>query len=134
MKASSKASLITPSNGSKITMMQHLFVYGTLAPNRDNHAIMTPINNGSWQPATIRGHLMPDGGWGSALGFPAVIPDEQGDMVAGWVFSSDDLANHWARLDEFEGEAYQRIEVTATLDSGEQIIAFVYALDDSQNF
>ncbi|MBD3727066.1 MAG: gamma-glutamylcyclotransferase, partial [Moraxella osloensis] len=36
-------------------MMQHLFVYGTLAPNRDNHSIMTPINNGSWQPATIRG-------------------------------------------------------------------------------
>ena len=115
-------------------MMQHLFVYGTLAPNRDNHSIMTPINNGSWQPATIRGQLMPDGGWGSALGFPAVIPDEQGDMVAGWVFSSDDLVNHWARLVVFVGVAFQRIEVTATLDSGEQIIAFVYALDDSQNF
>ncbi|MFO1382230.1 MAG: hypothetical protein U1E91_02345 [Moraxella sp.] len=27
--------------------------------------------------------------------------DEQGDMVAGFVFSSDDLPNHWARLDEF---------------------------------
>ena len=115
-------------------MMQHLFVYGTLAPNCDNHSIMTPINNGSWQPVTIRGHLMPDGGWGSALGFPAVIPDEQGDMVAGWVFSSDDLPNHWARLDEFEGEAYQRIEVTATLDNGAKIQTFVYALDNLQHY
>lgn len=115
-------------------MMQHLFVYGTLAPNRDNHAIMIPINNGSWQPATIRGHLMLDGGWGSALGFPAVIPDEQGNMVAGLVFSSDDLVNHWTRLDEFEGEAYQRIEVTATLDNGAKIQTFVYALDNLQHY
>ena len=70
----------------------------------------------------------------SALGFPAVIPDEQGDMVAGWVFSSDDLVDHWMRLDEFEGEAYQRIEVTATLDNGAKIQTFVYALDNLQHY
>lgn len=107
--------------------MQQLFVYGTLAPNRVNHHIMTPIKNGSWRPATIRGHLLSDGGWGSALGFPALIPDEQGAIVEGWVFSSDDLVHHWARLDAFEGESYQRIEVIATLDTGEQVTAFVYA-------
>ena len=88
---------------------------------------------GIWISGTVRGHLT-EGGWGSALGFPAVIPDEQGDMVAGWVFSSDDLVSHWARLDEFEGEAYQRIEVTATLDNGTKIQTFVYALDNLQHY
>jgi gamma-glutamylcyclotransferase (GGCT)/AIG2-like uncharacterized protein YtfP len=55
-------------------------------------------------------------------------------MVAGWVFSSDDLVNHWARLDEFEGEAYQRIEVIATLDNGAKLQTFVYALDNIQHY
>lgn len=118
--------------------LQHLFVYGTLAPNRINHHIMLPIKDSVWQPATIRGQLLADGGWGSALGFPAVIPalalDDSGDIVEGFVISSTDLRNHWARLDAFEGESYQRIEVVATLASGEIINAFVYALDSRQNY
>lgn len=36
--------------------MQHLFVYGTLAPNQPNAHILAPIN-GIWQPATIHGKL-----------------------------------------------------------------------------
>lgn len=117
---------------------EQLFVYGTLAPNRSNHHIMTPIVNGEWTPASVHGHLIADGGWGSALGFPALIPttspDELGKLVEGFVFSSDDLVNHWQRLDEFEGESYQRIEIIATLENGEQVTAFVYALDYPQNF
>ena len=117
--------------------LQHLFVYGTLAPNRINHHIMLPIKDSVWQPATIRGQLLADGGWGSALGFPAVMPalaPDNGDIVEGFVISSTDLHNHWARLDAFEGESYQRIEVVATLASGKKINAFVYALDSRQNY
>lgn len=115
-------------------MIERLFVYGTLAPNRVNHHIMTPIANGNWTPATIRGKLMADGGWGSALGFPAVVPRADGEVVQGFVFSSDDLVNHWQRLDEFEGEGYQRVEVMAMLESGEQVTAFVYAFNSPQDF
>lgn len=109
-------------------MIEHLFIYGTLAPNRPNHHIMTPILNGIWTPATIRGKLIAEG-WGATLGYPAVIPDDTGDVVQGFVFSSDDLGNHWQRLDEFEGEGYERVSVMATLENGQTITAFVYALN-----
>ena len=114
--------------------LQHLFVYGSLAPNRVNHHIMTPITEGQWQPATIRGYMLADGGWGSAMGYPAVIPNDNGEIVQGYVFSSEDLVNHWQRLDEFEGEGYQRVEVTAMLSSGQPITAFTYAFNSRQNY
>lgn len=107
--------------------MLPLFVYGTLAPNRANHHIMMPIKNGLWQPASIYGKLFPNG-WGLSSGYPAVIPDEQGEKIEGFLFSSPELNCHWARLDEFEGVGYNRVPVTAYLDNGETVDAFVYAL------
>lgn len=108
-------------------MIQHLFVYGTLAPNRPNHHIMTPIA-GTWQPASVKGVLHAQG-WGMTQGYPALIPDETGETVAGFVFSSHELHEHWDRLDEFEGDEYARTPVTATLDDGSMLTAFVYALN-----
>lgn len=109
--------------------MQHLFVYGTLAPNQTNEHILAPIN-GTWRPATIRGKLYPNG-IGATLGYPAIIPDKDEEIVKGLVFSSDDLANHWQRIDEFEGEGYQRVEIETTLADGEVLRAFVYALKNN---
>lgn len=106
--------------------MEHLFVYGTLAPNRPNHHIMTPID-GTWQSATVRGFLHAQG-WGATQGYPAIIPDDGGDVVQGFVFSSDRLCEHWGRLDEFEGDEYTRTPIIATLDDGTTLTAFVYAL------
>lgn len=106
--------------------MQHLFVYGTLAPNQPNEHILAPIN-GTWQPATIRGKLYPNG-WGATLGYPAVIPDNDGEIVKGLLFSSDELAQHWQRIDDFEGDGYLRTEVEITLENDEKLTAFVYAL------
>lgn len=107
--------------------MEHLFVYGTLAPNRPNHHIMTPID-GTWQPATAKGFLHAQG-WGATHGYPAMIPNEAGDVVQGFVFSSDKLCEHWDGLDEFEGVEYQRVPITATLYNGKTVRAFVYALN-----
>ena len=106
--------------------LQHLFVYGTLAPNQPNAHILAPIP-GSWQLATIRGTLLPNG-WGAALGFPAVIPNPAGEIVTGLVFSSEDLDAHWPRIDAFEGDGYQRIKVPVELANGDILTAFVYAL------
>jgi gamma-glutamylcyclotransferase (GGCT)/AIG2-like uncharacterized protein YtfP len=68
------------------------------------------------------------------MGYPGIKLNENGDTVHGFLFYSDNLINHWDFLDEFEGEAYQRIEVTATLDNGAKIQTFVYALDNLQHY
>ena len=109
--------------------MERLFVYGTLAPGRSNHAQVAGIE-GTWQPATLRGRLYEEGR-GAAAGYPAVVPGEAFGEVAGLVFASDQLDAHWARLDAFEGEGYRRTRVTVTLDDGSRVAAWVYALNES---
>jgi gamma-glutamylcyclotransferase (GGCT)/AIG2-like uncharacterized protein YtfP len=102
-----------------------LFVYGTLAPGRSNAHILADVP-GTWEPATVRGQLLPEG-WGAALGFPALVIDDQGPEVSGLLFTSAVLAEHWDRLDEFEGEGYDRVLTTVTLEGGE-VQAYLYAL------
>lgn len=110
--------------------MNKLFVYGTLAPNRANEHILKPLK-GNWYPAKIRGRLLPEG-WGAALGYPAVIPNDDGDWIDGLIFESDELAEHWQRIDAFEGEGYQRIVVDVFLTNQDAPIqAYIYALNGS---
>ena len=54
--------------------------------------------------------------------------DEGGKEVEGLIFSSDSLAEHWARLDEFEGEGYERVLTIVKLKDGRKLQAYVYAL------
>ena len=103
-----------------------LFVYGTLAPGRPNAHVMDGMV-GTWDPATARGDLLPDG-WGAAAGYPAIVLKDDGPEVPGLLFRSDDLPAQWDRLDEFEGEGYDRVLTTVHLHSGEDVCAFVYAL------
>ncbi|MDO4251079.1 MAG: gamma-glutamylcyclotransferase family protein [Moraxella sp.] len=111
-------------------MKEYLFVYGTLAPNRPNHHIISCIE-GVWMPATTTGYLIADG-WGAALGYPALIPKTQGERVQGFVFASDSLSAHWDRLDAFEGDGYERVLIKVQLDTGEVLEAFVYALSQKE--
>ena len=108
-------------------MTQRLFVYGSLAPGRPNAHVLAGIR-GTWQPATVKGTLHHDG-WGAAIGFPGIVLEEEvGTEVRGLVFSSDELSDHWTRLDEFEGEGYERLPAQATLDDGTVVRAYLYAL------
>ena len=107
--------------------MQRLFVYGTLAPGRVNHHVLEPVP-GKWTAATLKGRLLQEG-WGADLGSPGIVPDAQGEAVSGHLFSSDQLEQHWAMLDEFEGDGYTRVQVTVTLADGENLEAWVYALN-----
>lgn len=107
--------------------MQRLFVYGTLAPGRANHEILKSIP-GSWEPATLRGTLLQEG-WGAAMGCPGIVPTQDGDEVEGFVFSSAHLADHWSRLDEFEGGGYERVSVTVRVNGAHEVEAYVYALN-----
>ncbi|UNK48740.1 gamma-glutamylcyclotransferase [Lysobacter sp. S4-A87] len=109
-------------------MSNRLFVYGTLAPGRPNAHVLADVP-GTWEPATVRGTLLQQG-WGAAIGYPGIVLDESGNEVDGLVFTSDELVGHWSRLDDFEGDGYERVLTVATLQDGTQVQAFVYQLSD----
>lgn len=109
-------------------MTNRLFVYGTLAPERPNQHVLAELR-GTWAAATVRGTLHPEG-WGAAVGYPGIVLEETGSEVRGFLFSSEDLAAHWTRLDEFEGEGYQRVLTPATLEDGTIVQAYIYALSE----
>ena len=109
--------------------VEHLFVYGTLKPGHANAHLLEAIG-GTWQAATVRGTLRP-AGWAAAQGYPALTLDERGAEVRGFVFSSDRLAQHWERLDAFEGEDYERVQAQAKLDDGRTIEAWIYTASPS---
>ncbi len=106
--------------------MEHLFVYGTLGPGRPNEHILKEIG-GEWQRAHVQG-VLHEKGWGAALGYPGIELDENAGEVDGFIFSSNNLASHWADLDAFEGEGYRRVFTTATLENGDRIQAYIYSL------
>jgi len=108
-------------------MIERLFVYGSLKPGHSNAHLLEQIG-GSWQAATVVGTLRPEG-WGADQAYPALTLDERGMRVSGFVFSSEQLAQHWQRLDEFEGDDYERVLTTATLDDGSTVAAYVYVLN-----
>ena len=107
-------------------MVELLFVYGTLGPGRPNEHVLSAIG-GTWEVATVTGRLS-QGGWGAAMGYPGIQLDEQGGEVEGLLFSSENLSGHWAALDEFEGEAYERVLATVKLKDGSTVDAYIYAL------
>jgi gamma-glutamylcyclotransferase (GGCT)/AIG2-like uncharacterized protein YtfP len=107
-------------------MIQRLFVYGTLAPGRPSEYLLNEIG-GSWEHATVTGTLRQEG-WGATMGYPGIILGEYGEEVEGFLFSSEKLSDHWARLDEFEGEAYERVLAVVKLRDNSTVDAYIYAL------
>lgn len=107
-------------------MVERLFVYGTLAPGRPNEHLLGAIG-GSWEPASVTGILRWEG-WGAAMGFPGIDLDAHGAEVEGFLFSSANLASHWAALDAFEGDAYARVLTQVQRKDGSTVAAFIYVL------
>ena len=107
-------------------MTHRLFVYGTLAPGRPNEHVMADIP-GEWEPATVSGRLLQQG-WGAAVGYPGIVLDAHGGEVQGLLFTSESLDKHWARLDEFEGNGYERVLTSAKRQDGTTVDAYIYRL------
>ncbi len=107
-------------------MIKRLFVYGTLGPGRPNEHVLTAIG-GSWKTATVTGTLRNEG-WGAEQGYPGIDLDENGREVEGFLFVSESLPDHWAALDEFEGEAYKRVLAKVQLKDGSIVDAYIYTL------
>ena len=104
-----------------------LATYGSLAPGKPNHHQLSDLS-GRWIRGSVAGSLVQTG-WGAALGFPALVLDENGARVQVDLFESDDLPHHWARLDAFEGDGYRRVAVQIETDDGE-LPAFIYVAAD----
>ena len=104
-----------------------LAVYGTLAPGRPNHHQLAGLQ-GRWFDGSVRGRLI-EAGWGASLGYPGIVVDdlEETDIVSVQVFASDDLPEHWSRLDRFEGSGYRRLAVEVDTVDG-VVLASIYAL------
>jgi gamma-glutamylcyclotransferase (GGCT)/AIG2-like uncharacterized protein YtfP len=107
-----------------VRMSHSLFVYGTLAPGRPNEHVLAEVP-GRWEPAQVRGTLL-EQGWGAALGFPVIALSPGGDVVEGFLLTSDVLDEHWLRLDEFEGEGYERVLTEVEVAGGRTANAFIY--------
>ena len=56
------------------TMIDRLFVYGSLAPGKPNEHVLANVP-GNWEPASVRGTLRQEG-WGAAIGFPGITLEE----------------------------------------------------------
>ena len=97
--------------------------YGSLAPGRVNHGQLAGLS-GYWRKGTVYGELI-NAGWGTALGYPALILDLAGPPVEVHLFESLDLPDHWARLDEFEGSGYRRVVTEVVVAEG-SVSAFIY--------
>lgn len=108
-----------------MTADRRLAVYGSLAPGRSNQGQLAGLA-GKWQPGMVRGHLV-ESGWGAAQGYPGLRPDPLGPEVPVQLFTSDDLPAHWARLDAFEGDEYERVVIDVDLGT-HSVPAWLYAL------
>lgn len=99
-----------------ITALHRLASYGTLAPGKSNHNQVSHLQ-GTWFRGTVCGRRT-QADWGQWIGYPGFVVDLNGVDVDVDIFESQDLPLHWERLDAFEGDAYQRISVTAQTDQG----------------
>jgi gamma-glutamylcyclotransferase (GGCT)/AIG2-like uncharacterized protein YtfP len=107
-------------------MTHRLFVYGALAPGRPNEHVLADVP-GEWERATVTGRLH-HFGWGAAEGYPGIVLDRRGPEVEGLLFRSERLGEHWTRLDEVEGDGYERVLTSVKLGDGTTVDAYIYGL------
>ena len=106
--------------------IERLAIYGSLAPGRSNHHHLADIA-GTWREGWVEG-VLHDRGWGAAQGFPGIRLERGGPRVQVHVLESNELAQHWDRLDEFEGDEYGRVPVEIHgLETG-TVAGWIYAL------
>lgn len=62
------------------------------------------------------------------MGYPGILLDNSGNRVQGFLFTSENLHNHWHTLDEFEGSEYERVPVEVITSTGQAVQSFIYML------
>lgn len=109
-------------------VINNLFVYGTLAPGMSNAHVLADLE-GAWEKASVHGTVYRVE-WGPASGYPGILLNQDDAEVSGLIFTSDNLPEHWQRIDAFEGDGYTRVLTTAKLESGSAVQAYIYSLSE----
>ena len=109
-----------------MSVVNRLFVYGTLAPGKKNEHILKPFS-GSWEKGFVRGTLI-KAGWGADFGCPGIKLHKSSNFVEGLIFTSDQLSLNWHYLDEFEGKDYKRVITEANNENNDTILVHIYQL------
>ena len=104
-----------------------LAVYGSLAPGRSNHSQLQDIRGTWYSGLSVTGELRHQG-WGSDIGYPGFRWSESGNEIPVQLFVSDELPEHWSRLDDFEGPEYLRVLVPVKSAGIITTVANLYAL------
>ena len=105
------------------TRRNKLIVYGSLAPGGLYHFLLADLP-GTWEQCVIRGRM------GQYGGFKAFHYDAAGPEHPAWLFSSAELPRVISELDDFEGDAYERVVIPVQV-SGRWVMAQVYEGKDS---
>jgi len=96
-------------------------VYGSLRRGGLHHDQLAGLA-GTWRPGAVHGWL------GARDGYATLAPDVDGPLCEVELFESDELPQHWRRLDEFEGDGYRRVHVVVELaDGATRVVANLYA-------
>ena len=109
--------------------MDKLFVYGSLKPNEKNDFLLNSIN-GTWRTAFTYGFIKKIN-FGSKEIYDALILDNNGDRVEGYLFYSYALKNLWKKLDIFEGSNYKRCLTDININNKQKVKSFVYLLKNN---
>ena len=88
--------------------------YWTLGRGKPNHHQLDGLD-GRWLKGHVNGMLV-DAGCGASVGYPALVLQADGPAIDVEVFESADLPDHWARLDDFEGDGSTRCDHSAYTD------------------
>jgi gamma-glutamylcyclotransferase (GGCT)/AIG2-like uncharacterized protein YtfP len=104
-------------------VLDRLFVYGTLRDGQTARSLVANQITGA-AVATTEGSL-----YAFPMGYPGYIEDGAG-TVRGEVLWLTELAATFALLDAYEGTDFVRMIRQVTLETGEQIWAWVYVLSD----
>ena len=113
--------------------MENLFVYGTLAPDRENAHVLRPLG-GEWQTAFVRGFYFAPHQWTYKevpVAFPGLLLSDKAPLYQGMLFTSERLAAFWEELDRFEDIEYHRVQTTVYMSDQRKIRAYVYEIGDA---
>jgi len=105
-------------------VLDRLFVYGTMRSGQTARSIVANSIT-KCLPAHTSGAI-----YAFPMGYPGFVEGDGGGKVLGEVLWLTDLAATFGLLDAYEGEDFARIIKQVTLDSGEEIWAWLYALAD----
>jgi gamma-glutamylcyclotransferase (GGCT)/AIG2-like uncharacterized protein YtfP len=104
-------------------VLDRLFVYGTMRSGQTARSLVANAI-AKCLPARTTGAI-----YAFPMGYPGFTEAEPGTVV-GEVLWLTDLAATFGLLDAYEGEDFARVITQVTLDTGEEVWAWLYALAD----